>query len=90
MNDIEKAEVLKMEEQEVVLSAPATYWETPVVFAPNKDDTLRFCVDYRRLDAMGVRDTYSISRMDECVDSLGDAKVFSTLDANLGDWKVLM
>ena len=60
------------------------------MFAPEKDDTLRFCVDYRRLSAMTVDDAYLTLRMDECIDSLGDAKVFSTLDANSGYWQILI
>ena len=39
---------------------------------------------------MTIRDTYSISRMDECIDNLGDAKIFSTLDANSGYWRILI
>ena len=90
MRDIEKAEVDKMVEQGVAVPAPPTDWAAPVVFAPKKDGTLRFCVDYRRLNAMTVRDAYPIPRMDECIESLGDAKVFSTLDANSGYWQILI
>lgn len=58
------------------------------MFAPKKDGTKRFCVDYRRLNALTVRDTYPIPRMDECIDSLGDAKVLTTLDCNAGYWQI--
>lgn len=53
-----------------------------------KDGTLRFCVDYRRLNALTVRDSYPIPRMDECIDSLADATIFTTLDANSGHWQI--
>ena len=33
---------------------------------------------------MTIPDTYPIPRMDDCIDSLGDAKIFTTLDANCG------
>ena len=39
---------------------------------------------------MTVRDAYPIPRMDECIDSQGDTKVFSTLDANSGYWQILI
>ncbi len=45
---------------------------------------VRFCVDYRKLNAITVRDTYPIPHMDECIDSLGSAKMFSTFDCNSG------
>ncbi|CAN8075729.1 unnamed protein product, partial [Agarophyton chilense] len=63
-------------------------WASPVVLALKADGTWRFCVDYRRLNAVTVRDTYPIPRMDECIDSLGDATVFTALDSNCGYWQV--
>jgi len=51
---------------------------------------LRLCVDYRLLNAVSKRDSYPLPRMDECIDSLGEAKVFSTLDCNAGYWQVLI
>lgn len=35
-----------------------------------------------------IRNTYLIPRLDECIDSLHDAMILSTLDANLGYWQV--
>jgi hypothetical protein len=49
---------------------------------------MRFCVDYRRLNMITVPDTYPLPRMDECIDSLGDAVVFTNLDCNSGYWKI--
>jgi len=37
---------------------------------------------------MTVKDAYPIPRMDECIDFLGDSRVFSTLDCNAGYWKI--
>lgn len=59
-----------------------------VVFRPKKDESLRFCLDYRKLNALTVSSSYAIPRMDECIASLGDTLIFSTLDANRGFWQV--
>lgn len=59
-------------------------WASPVVRAPKMLAALRLCVYYRRFKAMKVRTTYFIPRMGVCRDSLGDAVVFTTLDANSG------
>jgi Reverse transcriptase (RNA-dependent DNA polymerase) len=68
---------------------PATCeWASPIVLVPKPDGTLRFCVDYRRLHTITVPDTYPLPRMDECIDSLGDALVFTTLDCNSGYWQI--
>ena len=71
-----------------VIEPANTEWASPIVFVPKSDGSLRFCVDYRRLNAMTIRDSYPIPRMDECLDSLGDAVVFSTLDCNSGYWQI--
>ena len=65
MHGIEKTEVDRMVEQGVAVPAPPTDWAAPIVFAPKKDGTLRLCVDYRKPNAMTVRDAYPIPRMDE-------------------------
>ena len=39
---------------------------------------------------MTVRDAYPIPRTDECIDSLGDAVIFSTLEYNSGYWQIPM
>ena len=83
----ERKEIEKML-TEGVIEPSTSEWAAPVVFAPKKDGTLRFCVDYRRLNAVTLRDSYPIPRMDECIDSLGDAKIFSTLDCNSGYWQI--
>lgn len=37
-------------------------------------------VDYGRLNAMKVTDSYPILRLDKCLESIGDASIFSGLD----------
>jgi len=58
------------------------------VLVPKKDGTLRFCVDYRLLNVVTKKYSYPLARMDECIDSLGEATIFSTLDCNSGYWPV--
>lgn len=59
-----------------------TQWAAPIVFVSKKDGTFRFCVSYWKLNAVTKRYLYFSLRMDECIDPLGKAAVFSTLDAN--------
>lgn len=48
-----------------------TKWGAPIVFVPKKDGSSRFCMDYRKLNAViTIRDSYTIPKMDECIVSL--------------------
>jgi hypothetical protein len=61
---------------------------SPVLIIPKPDGSMRFCIDYRRLNTVTVRASYPLPRMDECIDSLVGASVFSTLDCNSCYWKI--
>ena len=67
-----------------VIEPASTEWASPVALVPKKDGSLRFCVDYRLLNAKTAADLYPLPRMGDCIDSLGDAAVFTTLDRNSG------
>lgn len=79
---IEKAEIRRML-QEGLIEPARSEWSSPVVLVPEKDRTLRFCVDYCRLNKFTRRDCYPIPRMDKCIDSLGNATVFNNLDCKV-------
>ena len=63
-------------------------WSSPIVLVTKKDGSTRFCVDYRRLNDLTVKDAYPIPRVDECLDSLTGSKWFSCLDLNSGFWQI--
>ena len=71
-----------------VIEPAQSEWASPVLLAPKKDGTMRFCIDFRRLNAATIPDTYPLPRMDDCIDSLSHAKVFSMLDALWGCWQI--
>lgn len=52
----------------------------PVLFVPKKDGTKRMCVDYRQLNQVTVKNKYPLPFIDELLDQLYKAKVFSKLD----------
>jgi len=59
-------------------------WESPVLFASKKDGGLRFCVDYRALNKMTVKNGYPLPRIDGIFDQLSTAKFFSVIDLRSG------
>jgi hypothetical protein len=60
-----------------VIDPSTPEWASQVVLIPNPEGSTRFCVDYRRLNALKARDLYPLPRIDECLDSLGEAEFFS-------------
>ena len=63
-------------------------WAAPIVLVTKKDGGVRFCVDYRKLNEVTVKDAYPLPRVDECLDSLSGCKWFSTMDLNSGFWQI--
>ena len=51
-------------------------------------ESIRFCVDYRKVNEASCFDTYPMPRVDELLDRLGTARFFSTLDLTKGYWKI--
>jgi len=82
-----KAQVDRMLKIEVIEPSQSE-WTSPVVLIPKRYGSPRFCIDHRQLNERTVRDSYPLPRMDDCLDSLGDAQFFSTLDCNAGHWPI--
>ena len=65
-------------------------WCNAMVLVRKKDDSLRFCIDFRRLNSLTKKDSHPLPQICETLDSLVGAAYFSTFDLTSGFWQVPM
>jgi len=75
--DLQVGEWLKQK----VIQPSKSPWASPLVPVPKKDGTVRWAVDYRRLNAVKLADRYPIPNLTSLLEKAGGHKIYSTLDA---------
>ena len=65
-------------------------WCNAVVLVRKKDRSLRFCIDFRKLNSLTVKDSHPLPRICETLESLAGAAHYLTFDMNSGFWQVPM
>jgi hypothetical protein len=59
-------------------------WGTPVLLVKKKDGSMRLCIDYRQLNKVTIKNRYPLPRIDDLMDQLVGARVFSKIDLRSG------
>ena len=70
----------EMLQNNIIEPKPGSEWISNVVLVKKKDGSLRYCIDYRGLNAVTHKANYPLPRIDSCLDSLGGNTLFSCLD----------
>ena len=63
-------------------------YSSNVVIVRKKDGTIRFCVDFRKLNSKTITDASAIPRVEDTLHLLAGAKYFTKLDLRSGYWQV--
>ena len=83
MSPLELAELKKYIEELLenqFIRSSASPWGAPVILVKKKDGGMRLCVDYRQLNKVTIKNKYPLPRIDELMDQLQRATVFSKID----------
>ena len=62
------------------ITASTAPFASPVLFARKPNGGLRFCVDYRKLNAITKKDRYPLPLIEETLAQLTGAKIMTKLD----------
>ena len=86
----EVREHLKLMLDAGVVQPSNSSWCNAVVLVRKKDGSLHFCINFRRLNALTIKDSHPLPHICETLESLAGAAHYSTFDLNSGFWQVPM
>lgn len=65
-------------------------WSFPCILVKKKDGSLRFCIDYRKLNAITRPNSWPLPLIDDILAKLGKSMYFTSLDLRSGYWQLLL
>ena len=71
-----------------IIEESSSPYSSPIVLVRKRCGALRLCVDFHKLSAKTVKDSYRIPTIEELINTLGGASWFATLDLTSGYHKV--
>ena len=73
-----------------VIQPSTSEWSSPLVLIRKRNGDIRWCIDFRAVNAVTKKDAYPLPLIKQCLDSLTGVVFMSTLDMNSGYWQLLL
>ncbi|XP_078232769.1 uncharacterized protein LOC144583210 [Pogona vitticeps] len=74
--------------RENIIVPSSSPWSSPIVLVDKPDGSIRFCVDYRKLNRVTTPDAYPMPRLDNLIETIGGCRFISSLDLVKGYWQL--
>ena len=84
----EEKKVLNSMKEAGVIEPSQSEWASPPVLVRKKDQSWRYCIDFRYLNSVSIKDAYPLPLIEECIDALTGVEWFCALDMNSGYWQI--
>ena len=83
----ERKAIEQMKQQGVIRESQSP-WSSPIVLVRKKNGKVRPCIDFRRVNEVTKKDAFPLPRIQDCLDAVSGAKLFSTFDLTSGYFQI--
>ncbi len=78
-----KEEIERMLKEGIIKKSKSP-WTSPVVLVSKKDESIRFCVDYKKVNDLTIVDAHPLPIVNDTIDKIGGKKYYTSIDLASG------